>query len=164
MQGPHVARPRLATFASLALVLAVSGCATIMQGSTQQVSLSSSPTGATINVNGRPLGTTPAAVDLKRKDNHVISIELDGYRPYEVALTRSVSGWVWGNIVFGGLPGLAVDAITGGFYKLSPEQIVATLAADGQGSAELRDDHLYLFITLAPQREWELLGYLEEEQ
>jgi hypothetical protein len=35
---------------------------------------------------------------------------------------------VWGNIVFGGIIGLAVDAITGGLYKLAPEQVSAQLA------------------------------------
>jgi hypothetical protein len=34
---------------------------------------------------------------------------------------------VWGNLVFGGIPGLAIDAITGGLYKLAPEQVMAQL-------------------------------------
>ena len=150
------------------MVLMISGltsaCASIMQGTTQQVSLASSPTGASITVNGRPLGVTPAAIDLKRKDNHTVRIELSGYQPYEIALTRSVSGWVWGNIVFGGLPGLAIDAITGGLYKLSPEQITATLVADGAPEVSLTDDQLYVFVTLAPQAEWQLLGQLDTDR
>jgi hypothetical protein len=34
---------------------------------------------------------------------------------------------VWANLVFGGIPGLAVDAITGGLYKVAPEEVTATL-------------------------------------
>lgn len=152
-----------AALALAVLIPLVAGCATIMQGSTQQVSMSSSPTGAEITVNGRNLGVTPAAIELKRKDNHVIRVQMDGYQPYEVALARSVSGWVWGNIVFGGIPGLAVDAITGALYKLSPEQIMANLAQGEGAEASLEEDRLYVFVTLAADPSWTPIGRLEEE-
>jgi hypothetical protein len=57
----------------------------------------------------------------------LVKIELPGYMPYETNLIRKVDGWIAGNIVFGGLIGLAVDAITGGMYKLTPEQIQSEL-------------------------------------
>jgi hypothetical protein len=38
-----------------------------------------------------------------------------------------VSGWIWGNLAFGGLIGLAVDFGTGGGYQLSPESLSAPL-------------------------------------
>ncbi|MDK2964381.1 MAG: hypothetical protein PWQ29_1775 [Verrucomicrobiota bacterium] len=43
---------------------------------------------------------------------------MDGYLPDETTLTKKVSGWVRGNLVFGGLIGLAVDAISGGMAQL----------------------------------------------
>lgn len=154
---------RAPVLVGVTMTLALGGCGSIVHGTTQQVSLSSSPMGASITVNGRPLGTTPAAVDLQRKDSHVIRIELDGYQPYEVALTRSVSGWVWGNIVFGGLLGLAIDARTGGLYKLSPEQVMASLAREAPALWEFDDDQLYVMVTLSPLAEWHLLDYLQQE-
>lgn len=117
----------LAGLILLAAALLLAGCASIMHGTTQQVAVSSSPTGAQVSVNGMQHGVTPVIADLKRKDNHVIRVTLDGFQPFEMALTRSTSGWVWGNLVFGGIPGLAVDAITGGLYKLAPEQVTAQL-------------------------------------
>ena len=105
----------------------LAGCASIIHGTTQQIGISSSPTGAQVTVDGMQHGITPVVVDLKRKDTHTIHVALDGYQPFEIALTRSVSGWVWGNLVFGGIPGLAIDAITGGLYKLAPEQVSAQL-------------------------------------
>jgi hypothetical protein len=33
------------------------------------------------------------------------------------------SGWVWGNIAFGGLIGLGVDFISGGAYQLYPDNL-----------------------------------------
>ncbi len=44
-----------------------------------------------------------------------------------MALNRKVSVWVWGNIVFGGLIGLPIDALTGGLYKIEPDVVSAEL-------------------------------------
>ncbi len=56
-------------------------------------------------------------------------MDLNGYQTFDATLTREASGWVWGNIVFGGLIGLAVDAIDGGFYNLTPKEVKAALTA-----------------------------------
>jgi hypothetical protein len=104
------------------------GCATIIHGTHQSVGISSSPPGARISVDGIQ-GVTPVVMDLTRKDNHIVTMQLEGYEPWSGTLTRSVSGWVWGNLAFGGLIGLGVDGLSGGIYKLEPEAINATLNA-----------------------------------
>lgn len=152
-------RKSVTPFALAVLVMAGSGCATIVQGSSQEVGVSSSPSGASISVNGMPMGTTPALLDLRRKDRHLLRMELAGYQPYEIALTRSVSGWVWGNLAFGGIPGLAVDAITGGMYKLTPEQVAAEMRVS-TASADARSETLYIAVVLTPNPEWEQVGQL----
>src|SRR5690606_24180125 len=98
------------------------GCATIIHGSKQAVGISSNPANAVVTINGQQFGRTPVTATLSRKDHHRVTIELDGFMPYDIQLTRKVDGWIVGNIVFGGLIGLAVDAITGGMYKLTPDQ------------------------------------------
>jgi uncharacterized protein YceK len=120
----------VAIFVGVALVL--SGCCSIMHGTRQEIGVSSYPTGARVFVNGSQVGMTPATLELKRNASQRIRLELDGYQPYEMSLTKSTSGWVWGNIIFGGIIGLAVDAIDGALYKLSPEQISAQLSR-GEG-------------------------------
>ncbi len=97
----------------------LTGCATIMNQTTQSIGISSTPTGAAVAVDNVPNGKTPIIARLTRKDNHFVKIELEGYELFETTLTRRVSGWVWGNVAFGGLIGLAIDAITGGLYKLT---------------------------------------------
>jgi len=108
-------------------------------------------------------GNTPVVAKLTRKDNHFVRVELSGYQPFDMTLTRSVSGWVWGNIVFGGLIGLAVDAIDGAFYNLSPEQVSATLAAT-HASVSKTGDGIYLFAVLKPQPGWVKVGQLHATQ
>jgi hypothetical protein len=137
-----------------------SNCATIIHGSKQSVSISSNPTKALVTIDGRDEGKTPVTVDLSRKDHHSVAINLDGYLPYETKFTRKVDGWIAGNIVFGGLVGLAIDAITGGMYKLTPDQVQADMK---NGNATVLNDEsgLYLTIVLHPDPQWEKIGQLQ---
>lgn len=155
----RLAKAALAVVTGVIATGAMASCATIMQGSSQEVSIGSTPTGAQVVVDGVPAGQTPIVANLKRKDKHVIRIEMEGFEPFEIALSRATSGWVWGNIVFGGLPGLAIDAITGGMYKLRPEDIQATLS---RTSARVERDHdgLVVTVVLKPDTRWERVGEL----
>lgn len=100
----------VATFAVLAV--AVVGCASIIHGTHQSVGVSSVPPAAAVFDNGTPAGKTPAILELKRKMAHTLRIELAGFKPYEVILTQHVSGWIVGNILFGGLIGAIVIRVT----------------------------------------------------
>jgi uncharacterized protein YceK len=135
----------------------LAGCATIMHGTQQDVGFGSVPTSARITVDNQRSATTPTVMKMSRKDNHIVRIELDGYLPYEATLTRGVSGWVWGNLVIGGLVGLAVDAISGGLYKLSPEQMTATLSKQ-TGATD--GGVLQVFVVLHPDPNWQRIGQL----
>lgn len=145
---------------ALAIIFIFQSCATIMHGSKQEVGISSSPSNAKVIIDGKAMGTTPVVTKLKRKDSHMVQIKLDGFHTYETTLTRSVSGWVWGNIVFGGLIGLGVDAITGGLYKLTPKQISAELNDENMTSLTT-DQGLYITVVLEPKPEWEKIGSLK---
>jgi hypothetical protein len=144
-------------------LLFTQACGTIMQGTTQQVGISSNPSNASVTINGQNHGNTPMIIDLKRKDSHMVRIQLDGYQPYETNLTRSTSGWVWGNIVFGGLIGLVVDSSAGGMYKLTPEQIDAEMRSS-QAEALSNEDGLYIAVVLEADPSWEKIGSLESSK
>lgn len=144
------------------LPVVLAACATIMHGTTQEISVGSTPTGAKVLIDGKEVGKTPVVSELKRKDRHAVRIELDGYEPYELTMTRGTSGWVWGNIVFGGIVGLAVDAITGGMYKLNPEQIQSTLSRKDV-AVTAQGDVLVIAVVLQPSPPWARIGTLERE-
>jgi hypothetical protein len=150
---------------SLLLALTVVGCASIMHGTTQDIGFSSNPTNAKVTVDGQPRGNTPVVVKLPRKDNHIVRMELDGYQPFEATLTRGTSGWVWGNIVFGGVVGLAVDAISGGLYKINETQVAGTmLPANGvmqQGKPPA--DEIRIEIGLGHDVRWQRIGTLTRQ-
>ena len=94
---------------------------------------------------------------------HALKIGRAGYQPYEMVFSRSTSGWVWGNIVFGGLIGLAVDAITGGLYKLSPELVQASLTQSHASIDQGGHNSLVVRVVLHPEPEWQKVGQLVKE-
>jgi hypothetical protein len=151
---------RTTLVALIVSALALTACASIMHGTSQDVGISSTPTSAFVTVDNAAKGQTPFVAKLSRKDNHVIHITADGYAPADLTLTHSTSGWVWGNLLFGGIIGLAVDAITGGLYKLTPEQLNATLAKQ-QASVAPTKDGFYVVLVPAAERGWLKVGQLQ---
>ncbi|HEX5209666.1 MAG TPA: PEGA domain-containing protein [Steroidobacteraceae bacterium] len=149
----NLKRPITVSALTCLSALTLASCASIIHGTHQDVGITSVPTGAAVTVDNVSSGTTPVVAKLSRKDNHVVRVTLAGYQPYDMTLTRGVSGWVWGNIVFGGLVGLAVDAIDGGMYKLTPEQLSAAMSA-GQASLGKSRDGIYLVAVLKPRAGW----------
>lgn len=150
----------LAVIGGLGLPLVVAACGTIIHGSSQEVGISSNPTEAHVTIDNKDIGTTPLEADLSRKEDHTVRIELEGYKPFETKVTNSVSGWVFGNIIFGGLIGLAVDAISGGLYKLNPDNVEADLR-EGQAAYNNEDGKFLIYVVLEPKDDWEKIGQLE---
>jgi uncharacterized protein YceK len=144
------------------LAVSLAGCGSIMHGTTQGVGLASSPTNAKITIDNVAKGNTPVIAELTRKDTHIIKFELAGFMPYEATITRKVSGWVWGNIVFGGIVGLAVDAISGGLYELSPSEVTANLARQS-ALAPAKPGTVNVFVVLQPDPSWKKIGQLNRE-
>ena len=103
------------------------GCASIVKGSHQKVPIASDPSGADVLVDGSLVGQTPLNLEMKRKHDHLVTIQKTGYHPKSVAVVKDVGGAVWGNIIAGGLIGWGVDAATGAQYNLTPKTISVSL-------------------------------------
>ena len=116
-------------------VIFLSGCATIMTGSTQKVSVSSNPSGAVAKVDGGMAAVTPTIFNLERKTDHTIEISKEGYRTAQVILRHTLSGAAAGNILVGGIIGIAVDSCSGAMFKLVPERVDVNLETAGQQSS-----------------------------
>ncbi len=116
----------------LGVAAANSGCATITRGTTEVLVVETQPPGADVRIN--PTGTnrrTPCSVELKRKRNYMLQIERAGYEPVTVNVLSEVSGagaaGMAGNVILGGLIGVAVDAASGATKKLTPNPVTLTL-------------------------------------
>jgi hypothetical protein len=150
---------KLLPAAVLCPLLILSGCCTIINGSKQQVSVSSTPTGAKVLVDGNEVGLTPFIATLTRKDTHTLKIEMDGYQPYEISFARRVDGWLAGNIIFGGLIGVVIDAVTGSMYKLSPGEVNAALSK-GNTTITKTKYGFYCAVTFKANPQWQKIGQL----
>lgn len=141
-------------------IFLLTSCATIMNGTTQKVGISTNPGAANVYLDQRFVGTSPLNVNMSRGSNHWVHIDLEGYESYDIEFRREVSGWVFGNIVFGGVIGLAVDAVSGGIYKLTPDQLRLEIANNGRAICKKQGESQIL-IVMKPDPSWQKIGQLE---
>ena len=145
--------------ATLSISLLLPSCASIVSGSKQNINFNSTPEGAIVWVDNVNLGVTPVTAKLERsKKDQKVKIELQGYKPYELTLTRKTNGWIWGNILFGGIIGIIVDSSSGAMYRLTPDQIEAQLA---NGVVMNKKSDTYIGVVLTADESWEKIGNLE---
>lgn len=107
------------------------GCGTIIHGSKQQVSFDSNPPGATVRLSDGTHLTTPQIAQLRRAQDHTVTIKKEGYEPERITINRDFN---WGATIFGNIlwitPGVIVDVLAGGAWTLDPEHINVNLVAE----------------------------------
>lgn len=107
--------------ASLAVIAAASlaGCATIVEGTSQNIAVATSPPGSTcaFHRDGQTIATlaqTPGEVTVnKTKDDILLTCAAPGYEPASQYLHSGISTGVYGNLIAGGLTGWGIDSMTG---------------------------------------------------
>ena len=83
-------------------------CATIISGTSQKIPVTSNPSGAKIIVDEKEIGYAPLNFKLKKKRNHIIRIEKEGYNPLEIRIIPKLlhkGNTSIGNILLGGTAG-----------------------------------------------------------
>lgn len=121
----------------LALALGLTGCGVIIGGTSDTVSLGSSPSGADVEIG--PLGqrlTTPTQVSLKRKNDYLVTFSKEGYESEQVRIDHNIRGAILAGDILTGLIPVIVDAATGAWFELEPERVNVTLTPAGDAGAE----------------------------
>jgi hypothetical protein len=118
------------------------GCASATRGWHEQIMLASTPSGATVTMEGlmgpsadQPTKsvscTTPCSIQVNRNDNLTVKFEKDGFEPQAVALSKEVAGTgvagFAGNILLGGVVGMVVDGASGAAMDHKPNPVTVTL-------------------------------------
>lgn len=96
----------------------LSGCASIVKGSSQNIAISTPPTTGASCTLTNPRGTwtvvSPGSVEVKRsKENIEINCKKDGFTDAKNFIPSGFQGWTAGNLLIGGIIGLGVDSATG---------------------------------------------------
>jgi len=119
----------------VALLSALSGCASIVSKSNWPLNIVTNPKGAKVEISDRYgfvvyNGVTPASLSLKSgsdyfmKESYSIKLSLDGFADRVIPLECRINGWYFGNLFIGGLIGmLIVDPLTGAMFKLDKDYI-----------------------------------------
>ncbi len=136
-------------------IIMFGGCATIIEGATDDVRITSDPTDARVTIedsSGRQVysGRTPSSVTLDKGDgyfsgaSYTVTIDAEGYSAETVRIGTSVSGWyVGGNLLIGGLIGwLVIDPITGAMWRLTPRNVSANLS----GESAIHETELHIVL------------------
>ena len=135
------------------------GCATWMNGTQQYLGIVSDPPGAKVTVDNRIIYDTPVTVVLEKRENHTVKIELEGYFPYEIKISKKVNWLLAGVGLYPLFPSIIIDFITGGIYTLSPEQVKAQLKQEDIGLIG-QGDRLYISVVLEPPADMERIATL----
>ncbi|MBR1247889.1 PEGA domain-containing protein [Bradyrhizobium sp. AUGA SZCCT0169] len=117
-----------------AIALPCVGCASVTRGTTENISISSTPAGATAEISGLDVPTacvTPCVVQAKRSADIIVTVNKEGYEPQIIPLTKEVpatgaAGFA-GNVLLGGVVGMGVDAVTGAALDHKPNPVIVTL-------------------------------------
>jgi hypothetical protein len=123
-----------------AAAVSLSACTTITRGTNDTWVVETTPAGASVSTsNGYSCQSTPCAIKMPRRSEFVATVERDGYETVQVNVTHQISGaggaGMAGNVLVGGLIGVAVDAGTGAMNDLVPNPVVLTLVPIGGAAA-----------------------------
>jgi hypothetical protein len=119
-------------FAALSSLALLANCATVTRGTKDVLIIESSPAGAQVQTsNGLSCSSTPCTLKMPRRSDLVVSVSKRGCKTHQVAVTHktadSGAAGVAGNVLVGGVIGLAIDAGTGASQELVPNPVSVAL-------------------------------------
>lgn len=117
------------TAGAVLLSLSLAGCGLIFGGTSETIQVNSAPTGASLATRPETATfTTPASIELERKHNYTLIASKEGYDSAEFLIRRKIRGGIIVlDVLFTGVVGVIVDAVTGGWYKLEPKTATMVL-------------------------------------
>lgn len=136
----------------VASLLLGAGCATVIDGKMQKITIRSEPEGAEVYFMGEKVGTTPATISVKRIPNSQVTLRKAGRQDATLTLKATTNPNIWWNAVFClttyGVPSTLTDLANGSFYEYMPDTYLGTLAPVGtQTKADQQSSDSIRFIT-----------------
>ena len=108
-------------------LVALCGCATVIAGGPDTVTIQTNPPGAYVYVNGVVVGQTPLNVDLHRSASMAdIRIYDPGFEQVQVTRYKSLNPWIFGNFFLAIFP-VIVDFATDNWQRFNDEPIAIGL-------------------------------------
>ena len=107
------------------LSLLCASCASIVSSNESTTYIETFPDKAECELHGQDFSrvvTTPNSIHLPAKSAPItVSCKKEGYFTTAQTLDTSMDGWIWGNLIFGGIIGGVVDLARGSGQKFPPK-------------------------------------------
>ena len=117
----RIRRKNAARLAALFSVLSLTtGCATLITGTTEAVSINTDPVGARVELSNGSTCMTPCNIEVPKKGTLQVTLRKDGCRTHTTALIPTLSG---SGVILGGL----IDYGTGAVYHHQPNPLFVHL-------------------------------------
>lgn len=116
----------------------LAGCATIVRGSSQTIAINSNVSGATIQLDGLPIGTTPFTGTIKKSKGKILTISKNGYITQNIHLEGGID-WIasgLGNFFLLNIFGTTTDYVSGSIWLYDPSTYFIQLQKEGQSSLD----------------------------
>lgn len=115
---------------ALALIMVVSlvtSCATLFSDSSDTITITSEPSGATVYLNAKKMGVTPITLVLDRSvfDKYYIQLKKKGYKTNKFLVKKTITTAAVFNL--SSLSSWAIDVTTGSMMKFSPTDYLIEL-------------------------------------
>lgn len=130
-------------------MLLIQGCSSVINGTTQKITITSNVQGAEVMLNGVNLGRTPVTTRVKREKTSHLLVRKDGYKDYSLQVQTKLDPWFWGNIVIGGLVGSTTDSVTGSTHLIDPDTIFVQMEPISTVVTNAADVEIRNFVTAA---------------
>lgn len=106
------------------------GCGAILNGTSKTIEIQSAPSGALVT--GDPIigdYITPTSIKLERKHEYILTFTSEGYEPATTRISKNFQAGILilDVLITPFLVGVIVDAATGAWYNLSPDNVTVSL-------------------------------------
>lgn len=113
------------------------GCATITRGTSSQIQIQSEPSGADVRTSTGFTCTTPCTFSVGRKDEFTVVFTKHGFETEQVDVKTRMAGdgaaaGIAGNMILGGVVGMAADAASGATLEHFPNPLKVVLYPAGK--------------------------------
>lgn len=122
----------------LAAVIFIAGCATIISGTTDEISFTSNADPVKVYIDGFKVGETPLKVDVEKKagEGRLVRFEKDGYETQQFKLRNKVD-WVIVSDISSIIVSGGIDVLSGAIMEYSPKQYHIEMVRTADATSEM---------------------------
>ena len=121
--------------------LTLSGCASVVRGVNEDVTIQVTPANAEIRTSAGHACTGPCVINVPRKKEFTVTASAPGYQTEVIDVDTRFSGkgaaGIAGNVIVGGVIGVGVDAVSGATLDHFPNPVIFNLEP-GSGTKKIQ--------------------------